>query len=260
MSDRQKPTKEEVEDVFFALRTFHSKGVWYGVASETIIKVLDYWNGIERDDVQESTPWHSNGETKGEWLDRQFEKYAFLERERNDTCTTPSFEELRRLIEEIEQKRKETTMNKNQQQMRTQIENLHEVIRGEWPSDEAEELIAACKAGAVPSYEELEQLVLKWSHDRGIIANGKAASQLFKTMSELGELADAFAKGDHEEVKDAVGDTIVCLINFCALSGINLVQCLAGAYDTIKDRKGYLNEHGIFIKDVPTDNCCGPWD
>lgn len=144
--------------------------------------------------------------------------------------------------------------------MRTQIENLHEVIRGEWPDDQAEEIIASCKVGIVPTYEDFEQLVLKWSTERGIIANGKAASQLFKTMSELGELADAFAKGDHEEVKDAVGDTIVCLINFCALSGINLVQCLAGAYDTIKDRKGYLNEHGIFIKDVPADNCCGPWD
>jgi uncharacterized protein YabN with tetrapyrrole methylase and pyrophosphatase domain len=116
------------------------------------------------------------------------------------------------------------------------------------------------KKNKMNKYEDLEKLVLDWSSERGIISNGKAVSQLLKTISELGELADAFAKGDHDEVKDAVGDTLVCLINFCALSNISMMDCLAGAYDTIKDRKGYLNAEGIFIKDVPTDNCCGPWD
>jgi hypothetical protein len=31
-----------------------------------------------------------------------------------------------------------------------------------------------------------------------------------------------------------------------------LEQCLAQAYDEIKDRKGYINELGIFIKEGDT--------
>jgi hypothetical protein len=99
------------------------------------------------------------------------------------------------------------------------------------------------------TYEELERLVLQWSEARGIIKNGKAVSQLLKAISEVGELADAHAKGQPEAVKDAVGDIIVCLINYCALSGISLVECLSGAYDEIKDRRGYLNADGIFVKE-----------
>lgn len=100
------------------------------------------------------------------------------------------------------------------------------------------------------NYEELEQLILQWSEARGIIANGKAVSQLLKSISEIGELADAHAKNQPEEVKDAVGDIIVCLINYCALSNISLLECLRGAYDTIKDRRGYLNPEGIFVKEA----------
>jgi hypothetical protein len=33
------------------------------------------------------TPWHSNGETKDEWFARQREKYAILERERDEAQT-----------------------------------------------------------------------------------------------------------------------------------------------------------------------------
>jgi hypothetical protein len=41
----------------------------------------------------------------------------------------------------------------------------------------------------------------------------------------------------------------VCLINYCALRDIDLVSCLAGAYDEIKDRRGTLMPDGTFVKE-----------
>jgi hypothetical protein len=34
----------------------------------------------------------------------------------------------------------------------------------------------------------------------------------------------------------------------CAIKDIDLVQCFEGAYQQIKDRKGYLTPQGTFIK------------
>lgn len=98
-------------------------------------------------------------------------------------------------------------------------------------------------------YEKLEDLVLKWAHERGIIENGDPSSQLLKAVSEMGELADAEAKKDFKEMADAVGDILVCLIIYCELRGFSLLSCLDTAYGEIKDRTGRLNANGVFIKE-----------
>ena len=100
------------------------------------------------------------------------------------------------------------------------------------------------------SYRELEMKVLQWAEARRIIPNAKPHSQLLKAMSELGELADAENKGDIAGIKDGVGDVVVCLINYCALRDIDLTDCLAGAYDEIKDRTGTLMPSGVFVKEL----------
>lgn len=97
-------------------------------------------------------------------------------------------------------------------------------------------------------FENLQQLVLEWAEERGILANSPAAAQLLKTVAEVGELADAHNKMDKEAIVDGVGDVLVCLINYCAVQNINPVHCLAVAYDEIKDRKGFLNANGVFVK------------
>jgi hypothetical protein len=51
------------------------------------------------------------------------------------------------------------------------------------------------------------------------------------------------------EAIDAIGDTVVCLINVCALMDVNLTDCLEAAYNQIKDRRGYMNAEGIFVKE-----------
>lgn len=99
------------------------------------------------------------------------------------------------------------------------------------------------------SWTDLEMKVLRWAEDRRIIPNATPASQLLKAVSEMGELADAEGKQDLTAIKDAVGDILVCLINYCALRDLDITQCLAGAYEQIKDRRGTLMPDGTFVKE-----------
>lgn len=98
-------------------------------------------------------------------------------------------------------------------------------------------------------YRPIEMQVIRWAEARKIIPNATPTSQLMKLVSEVGELCDAEGKKNLEKVKDGVGDVVVCLINYCALKDIDLVECLAGAYEEIKDRKGTLMPDGTFVRE-----------
>lgn len=98
------------------------------------------------------------------------------------------------------------------------------------------------------SYAELEMKVVQWSEARKIIPNSTPMAQSIKACEEINELVDALRENNKAEAIDAVGDTIVCLINVCALLDVNLTDCLEAAYEQIKNRKGYMNEEGIFVK------------
>ena len=98
-------------------------------------------------------------------------------------------------------------------------------------------------------YEEVERAVIGWASDRRIIQNGTANSQLLKAFAEMGELADAFNKGDRAGIVDGLGDVLVCLINFAEIERLSLVDCLESAYNEIKDRKGTLMPNGVFVKE-----------
>ncbi|NDD53145.1 hypothetical protein EBZ39_04560 [bacterium] len=99
-------------------------------------------------------------------------------------------------------------------------------------------------------FHDVHQKVLQWAYDRQIIPNSNPTAQLMKTMSELGELADATLKADDDAIVDGVGDVLVTLILYCALQGLDPIQCLESAYNTIKDRKGKLTPEGIFVKEL----------
>lgn len=99
------------------------------------------------------------------------------------------------------------------------------------------------------SYRQVENDILMWSTERRIIPNSTPQSQTLKLVSEVGELAEAVNKGDLEATVDAVGDTMVCLVNVCALLDIDLVACMEVAYDEIKNRKGTLLPSGVFVKE-----------
>jgi NTP pyrophosphatase (non-canonical NTP hydrolase) len=101
------------------------------------------------------------------------------------------------------------------------------------------------------SFDELQHRVVQWAEDRQIIPNSTPQMQLLKTMSELGELADALLKDDRVGVIDGIGDVLVTLILCAKLYDrqIDLSYCLAEAYRTIKDRKGTLTPEGVFVKE-----------
>ena len=98
-------------------------------------------------------------------------------------------------------------------------------------------------------FEYLSHLVENWAGSRGIYDHSTPQAQLLKAFSEMGELADAIIKNDLNGELDAVGDVMVCLINYCALRNLNLTWCLNHAWEQIKDRKGRMVPGGAFVKD-----------
>lgn len=99
------------------------------------------------------------------------------------------------------------------------------------------------------NYHDLETAVIDWALARKIVPNSTPLAQLMKTMSELGELADATLKKDAACIRDGVGDVLVTLIIYCWLQGLTPTECLAAAYETIKDRRGTLTPEGVFVKE-----------
>ena len=121
------------------------------------------------------------------------------------------------------------------------------------------------------SFRELELEVIRWSEARLIIPRSTPVAQSRKASEECAEMLDAAARlqmleelkndlpldvymnarSHHmDKFRDGVGDVVVCLLNACALADVDLVSCLAGAYDEIKDRRGTMNEQGIFVKEA----------
>jgi NTP pyrophosphatase (non-canonical NTP hydrolase) len=98
------------------------------------------------------------------------------------------------------------------------------------------------------SYAKTEMLVLQWGEARGIVQNSTPYAQALKTKEELEELFDAISKDDKDAIKDAYGDILVTLVMGAACADLDLVECFKGAYEEIKDRKGFLNKEGIFVK------------
>jgi NTP pyrophosphatase (non-canonical NTP hydrolase) len=103
------------------------------------------------------------------------------------------------------------------------------------------------------NYEKLEELVIQWAKDRNILENSNAIKQISKTQEELDETLDALKRleqGEESmlEVADGIGDMLVTIILLAKLVGLNSVDCLAGAYDEIKDRKGKMID-GLFVKE-----------
>lgn len=99
------------------------------------------------------------------------------------------------------------------------------------------------------SWAETELKVIRWAEARGIIQNSTAQAQWIKADEEMGELWEALEANDRSETIDAIGDTMVCLINMAAILDLDVTKCLEAAYEQIKDRKGHMNEAGIFVKE-----------
>lgn len=97
-------------------------------------------------------------------------------------------------------------------------------------------------------FEQLIDAVEAWGYERGIIQRGCAKSQLLKTVSELGELADGVNQNDEAEMIDGLGDVLVTLILLAKIKNLDIVNCLEIAYNEIRHRRGKLVD-GVFVKE-----------
>ena len=99
----------------------------------------------------------------------------------------------------------------------------------------------------------VDEKIDKWLDDRGITENGKVMGQAIKTLEETTELLDAINHNNCEEIMDAIGDIYVTLRGVCKVSGISFDKCVEGAYNEIKDRRGYLSSGGTFVKETKSE-------
>ena len=88
--------------------------------------------------------------------------------------------------------------------------------------------------------------VVQWHRDRNLIDGSTDKDQVLKLVQELGELSDSVCKG--KDIKDDIGDMLVVMLNIATRNGVTLSECLARAWDDIKDRKGKMID-GIFVKE-----------
>ncbi|MBO1909634.1 MazG-like family protein [Sporosarcina sp. 6E9] len=72
--------------------------------------------------------------------------------------------------------------------------------------------------------------------------------QILKLGEEFGELCEGMAKGKNDEVKDAIGDMFVVLTILSMQLDLEIEDCVAAAYDEIRNRKGKMI-NGVFVKE-----------
>ena len=98
------------------------------------------------------------------------------------------------------------------------------------------------------------ELVRQWKKIRGIGAdNGlsldkRLQSQFQRVQQEITEIHDAIVLEDWDEFKDAIGDSIVTLINIADIKSYKAEECLAKAFNVIKFRKGLTRPTGDFVR------------
>ena len=97
--------------------------------------------------------------------------------------------------------------------------------------------------------ESFGDRVGRWFDDRRLTENSNPAKQMRKLLEEVGELAGAIANNDEAEFKDAVGDCAVVLAGMARMMGMTFEECCESAWAEIKDRKGYLDSNGVFVKE-----------
>jgi hypothetical protein len=97
-------------------------------------------------------------------------------------------------------------------------------------------------------YTSLEELVLKWAKDKGILDQGTPYKQAQKTLEECGELLHSIGKKDLDGIKDDLGDIFVTLIIQAEMQGFKLKDCLESAYNVISKRTGVMR-NGTFVKE-----------
>lgn len=99
------------------------------------------------------------------------------------------------------------------------------------------------------TFDELNERVLIWAHEKGILEKATKFKQAQKTLEECGELLHSIGANDKDEVKDALGDILVTIIIQAEMNDLDIRECLESAYNVIKGRTGKIIS-GTFVKDL----------
>lgn len=91
--------------------------------------------------------------------------------------------------------------------------------------------------------------IREWAKERGLYEKGNVKTQFLKLNEEIGELSRSILKDDYEEYKDAIGDIVVVLTNMAHMTDTTIEECVNGAYQQIKNRKGKML-NGTFVKNA----------
>ena len=127
------------------------------------------------------------------------------------------------------------------------LEDLNNIMKGTYSYSNRHRMHKFMK------YEKLQEKVIQWAKDRNIFENSNAIKQINKTQEELDETLDALKRleqGEESilEVADGIGDMLVTIILLANIVGLDSVDCLADAYEEIKNRKGKM-VNGLFVKE-----------
>jgi NTP pyrophosphatase (non-canonical NTP hydrolase) len=98
------------------------------------------------------------------------------------------------------------------------------------------------------SLDTLNNQVLEWGLEKGILPNPEPLSQVEKTEEEVAELRQAIYEHNIDEVKDAIGDIYVTITMQAEAWNLTMEECVKAAYDVIKLRTGKM-VNGQFVKD-----------
>ena len=98
------------------------------------------------------------------------------------------------------------------------------------------------------TFESLQDAIIQWGYVRNIISPKNMPKQFMKVTEELGELAEGINKDNQGQIEDSLGDILVTLIILSRDLNVDLLDCLRGAYNVIKDRKG-KTINGVFVKE-----------
>lgn len=90
--------------------------------------------------------------------------------------------------------------------------------------------------------------IREWARNKGILEKGDPKTQTLKLGEEYGELSSAILRNDPADISDAIGDCVVVLTSVAKMHGMNIEDCINGAYRVIAPRKGTM-ENGTFVKD-----------
>lgn len=93
----------------------------------------------------------------------------------------------------------------------------------------------------------LTNLIRDWAKERKL-DKADPYKQVLKLGEEFGELCEGMAKEKPEQVLDSIGDMFVVLTILSMQLNVSIEECVALAYNEIKDRKGKM-VNGVYVKE-----------